>query len=132
MIYKLSKNIRIDAHGYRVLKNGNPINYNCLPLEDIDLKEVENAMKYTCYLAQQKACTTCSYDLKHRAEKHLRLDEFKDKQSEAYISNGALIASMSIKGFKFKTHYLFSSSSRTKDKKNISVIVDFNVAKKSL
>lgn len=128
MIYKIDKDTVIDNHGYRTLKDNKPLNYDALPLLEIDNKEIENALKYVRRLSKIQKCSIGSYGLKHNAEKYLRANEFKDKQSEAYISNGALIVAMIKQGFKYKIY----SHLEYPQKKDISINIDFNVAKKSL
>lgn len=128
MIYKIDKDTVIDNHGYRTLKDNNPLNYEALPLLDISDIEIENALKYVRRLSKIQKCSVCSYGLKHNAERYLRADEFKAKEWDAYISNGALIVAMIKQGFKYKIY----SHLEYPQKKDISINIDFNVAKKSL
>ena len=128
MIYKIDKDIVIDNYGYRTLKDNKPLNYEALPLLEIEDIEIENALKYVRTLSKVQKCSIGSYGLKHNAERYLRANEFKDKESDAYISNGAFIVAMIKQDFKYKIY----SYLEYPQKKDIDINIDFNVSKKSL
>lgn len=127
MIYKKTDNVVIDSHGYRILEDGKPINYNKVPLKHINSLEVEKALKFVeCLQSVKDEYTINSYDLKHDVERFLRSGTYKDRQSEAYISNGALIVAMIKKGF----NYQLVSLNRNSLKEYLSVVLYFNVSEK--
>ena len=136
-IYILNEKSVVDYNGYRALKvlpygvtplnfGVTPLNYDGYILEPIKKEQVLKAFKYISLLKKKKKrCDVNSYSLKHQAEQYLRADEYKDKVGDAYISNGALIVAMLIRGFRYKTIFLGNSIYL----KHISINVNFNVSK---
>lgn len=100
----------IDKNGYRTLDdNGDPINCDARPLEDIPEDEIVKARLYLPMLRatdkiNQQSESSHSGILKHAAEDYLRREHeyYKVNGGEAYISNGAMIVAMITAGYRFK------------------------------
>lgn len=128
MIYRITDHVVIDNHGYRVLKDGLPINYSSEDLEDVNTLEIDKAIIYINTLQKAKDRKISSYVLKHEAEKYLRQNDYYNKKDEAYISNGSMIVALIQSGYE----YDLISKSGLPIKEDISINVLFNVLKSSL